>query len=229
VRAAAPALVAFCALLAGPARGADESTASLESRPIGPPTPAAAPSAAPPSTFRTIGSLGVVVGLIVAAGVSVRLLARAGMGRTLGAAAGSPSGVVDVLARYPAGRGLTLVILKVDRRVLLLGQIASTTGRVGSVSTLTAFDDADEVASLLMKTQDEQGHSLSAKFRETFAAFCTGHADAASAGADDTDAARAVTRSADGDEVALVDEHAAGVSLGAFRRTVSALRTGGAA
>jgi len=236
IRARAYTLGVLVALaLAMPAAGASPES---ESRPIGTPgAPAAAGTAAgpgSPSTLRTVASLGVVVGLIVAAGLGLRVLTRVGVGKTLGAGAGSPSGVVEVLARYPGGRGLTLVVLKVDRRVLLLGQVASTTGRVDSVTTLTTFDDATDVASLLMKTQDEQGQSLSAKFREVLSGF---HGPRGGAAAhDDDDGVRSSSRSEDGDEVSLIDEHAgagaggeAKASLGAFRRSVSSLRSSGGA
>ncbi len=198
-----------------------------ESMPIGAPGAAAAVPVGTPSTFRTVISLGVVVCLIVGGGVGVRVLAKMGVGKALGAAAGSPSGVVEVLARYPGGRGLTLVVLKIDRRVLLLGQVASTTGRVESVNTLTTFDDATDVASLLSKTQDEQGHSLSAKFRE----MMSGLSGSGPTMADDEADIRDATQGADGDEVQLIDDrsgHAGAENLGAFRRSVSAIRETGA-
>lgn len=215
------------------ASGAHAANPEREALPIGGTGAAGATGvgAGQPSTLRTVVSLGVVVMLIGGAGFGLRTLARMGVGKTLGAGAGSPSGVCEVLARYPAGRGLTLVVLKIDRRVLLLGQVASTTGRVDSVSTLTTFDDAADVASLLMKTQDEQGHSLSAKFREVLSGFHTARHPHADDEQEDDGELRRSTRTADGDEVSLIsDDHGAagaGASLGAFRKSVSSLRGGG--
>jgi flagellar biogenesis protein FliO len=228
-RGVALALLAGAAITGAALAG--EPAGGRESLPIGPVSAGSAggTGASGPSTLRTVVSLAVVVALIAGGGVGVRLLARAGLAKTLGAGVGAPSGVVEVLARYPAGRGLTLVVIKVDRRVLLLGQVASTTGRVDSVSTLTTFDDADDVASLLMKTQDEEGRSISAKFREVLSGFHPGRGAAPEAS--EADAYRTTTTGRDGDEVALIDDReetgTPGGSLGAFRRSVGALRTSG--
>lgn len=88
----------------------------------------------------------------------------------LGAGGRAPSGVLSVLGRYPVSRGTTLVLLKVDRRVLLLCQSGSR-GTGSTMSTLCEFTEAEDVASLLMKTRDEleasQAESFSKVLKES--------------------------------------------------------------
>lgn len=108
------------------------------------------------SITTTLASLLAVVGLIVIlAAIYKWMSAKAGgLAGQIGAAGKSPSGLVSVLARYPLGRGQTLVLLKLDRRVLLLCQ--STSGRVrGGVTTRTLSEIADpeEVASIIAKAE----------------------------------------------------------------------------
>jgi hypothetical protein len=74
--------------------------------------------------------------------------------------------VLEVLGRYPVGRGTTLVLLKLDRRVLLMSQSAG--GRLGAgagFTTLCEVTDPEEVASILVKTRDEEGSSMAERFR----------------------------------------------------------------
>jgi len=65
---------------------------------------------------------------------------------------------MEVLARYPVARGTTLVLLKVDRRVLVLCQTQE------GFTTLSEIADPDDVASILIKTRDDEESSLAAKF-----------------------------------------------------------------
>jgi hypothetical protein len=81
-----------------------------------------------------------------------------GVSSQFGPGGRAPSGVLEILARYPVTRGHTLVLLKMDRRVLLLGH--SSTG----FSALAEINDPDEVAGLLVKTRDEEGDSMAARF-----------------------------------------------------------------
>src|SRR5262249_34396680 len=76
------------------------------------------------STFQTIAALAGVVALILVLGVVVKRVARRGGGLlgALGPGGRAPSGLLEVLGRYPVGRGATLVLLKLDRRILLLCQ-----------------------------------------------------------------------------------------------------------
>ena len=67
----------------------------------------------------------------------------------LGPAGRAPSGVLEVLGRYPAGRGTLLILLRLDRRVLLVAQSGGRTGT--GMTTLCEIDDPASVASLLAK------------------------------------------------------------------------------
>lgn len=132
--------------------------AQVESRPLGMPQAEQAPlgGAAPASgtVGSTVASLAAVVAVIVACFTGYRFLAsRAGglVGQV--AAAGAPAGILDLLGRYPIGRGQTLLLLKVDRRVLLVSQSAAA--RVGAapvMNTLCEITDPDEVSAILRKT-----------------------------------------------------------------------------
>ena len=75
------------------------------------------------------------------------------------------SGVLSVLGRYPVARGTTLVLFRLDRRVLLVSQTKLTgLSRFGSTTTmqtLCEITDPAEVASILAKTGDASGPSAS--------------------------------------------------------------------
>jgi hypothetical protein len=130
-----------------------------------------------------------VVTLALIAGVVLRSVAQrqSGLRAALGAGGKSPAGVLEVLGRYPVARGATLVLLKLDRRVLLLSQTAG--GRLGwtggsggaAFSTLCEVIDPDEVASILVKTRDADGESMAERFRTLLTGFDRGM-DAPSAG-----------------------------------------------
>ncbi|MEM9063915.1 MAG: flagellar biosynthetic protein FliO [Planctomycetota bacterium] len=114
-----------------------------------------------------------VVGLAYGCAWVFRRAARAqgGLIGAIGPGGRAPSGVLEVLGRYPVGRGQTLVLLKIDRRVLLLSQSAAGRGHGASFSTLAEISDPNEVASLLMKTRDDEGISMNATFRDALAGF----------------------------------------------------------
>ncbi len=109
---------------------------------------------------QTVGALAVVIGLIlILRFVFVKLSGTAGGLRAqLGAAGKAPSGVLFVLGRYPVSRGMSLVLLQLDQRVLLLSQTGD------GFHTLAELSDPTEVASIIQKTRDESGESISAKF-----------------------------------------------------------------
>jgi hypothetical protein len=151
---------------------------SVESRPLAPaahrhqPQNDSAPlgktdSTLSATTVQTAASLAGVVALIVVLGVTVRLVSRrsGGLMAALGAGGRAPSGILEVLGRYPVGRGSTLILLKMDRRVLLLCQ--GRAGKLGgaTMTTLTEVTDAEDVASILLKVRDEEGDSLARKFQ----------------------------------------------------------------
>lgn len=170
---------------AEPAPGLSPPAAPIarEHRPIGPsrsaaespePDNASAPSAGNAWFLRTALSLGAVVGLIGGSAAVTRVLARGrgGLAGAMGAGGHAPSGVLSVLGRFPVCRGQKLVLLQLDRRVLLVSQ--STGGRLGAgggMATLCEITDPDEVASLLIKTRDAEGESMSEKFRSMLGGF----------------------------------------------------------
>lgn len=118
------------------------------------------------SWTRVLAALGVVIALIfVVRFVVKRAVATTGLRGQFGAAGRAPSGVLEVLGRYPISRGQSLVLLRVDQRVLLLSQSG------GGFRTLAHFDEPTDVASLLMKTRDEESESLSGRFKHMLSAF----------------------------------------------------------
>jgi flagellar biogenesis protein FliO len=121
---------------------------------------------------RVLGALAAVVGLILLARIVVvryfpNLL-------RFGGSIGSdrPSGVIEVLARYPlpgAGRGQQLIVLKVARRVLLAHQAGS------NVRTLSEMSDPNEVAALLARLEAGANEKSQQKFRATLEHFESEH------------------------------------------------------
>jgi flagellar biogenesis protein FliO len=148
---------------------------AIEARPLLAPSTKAAPAAVdgavaapsePASWPRVLGALAVVIGLIfVVRFVIKRAASTVGLRGQLGAGGRAPSGVLEVLGRYPISRGHSLVLLRVDQRVLLLSQSSS------GFSALANFDDPTDVASLLMKTRDDESESLSGRFKQMLSAF----------------------------------------------------------
>ncbi len=109
---------------------------------------------------RTGGALAVVLGLIlILRFVLVKFSgSTGGLRAQLGAGGKAPSGVLFVLGRYPVSRGMTLVLLQLDQRVLLLSQTNA------GFHTLAELSDPEEVASIIRKAKDDSGESLGAKF-----------------------------------------------------------------
>ncbi|HVZ92877.1 MAG TPA: flagellar biosynthetic protein FliO [Phycisphaerales bacterium] len=109
---------------------------------------------------RTALALALVIALLFGLRAVVRRVSglSSGLRQQLGAAGKAPSGVLEVLGRYPVSRGQTLVLLRLDRRVVLLSQTTS------GFATLSEITDADEVASILTKARDDEDASLSARF-----------------------------------------------------------------
>lgn len=144
-----------------------------ESKPLGPSRESVAPTSderGPVASRGMIGGtvvpLAGVLGLIGACAYIFRKAAAKGGGLmgALGAGGRAPSGVISVLGRYPVSRGTTLVLLKVDRRVLLVCQSSGRGVGGGSMSTLCEITDAEEVASILLKTRDESEAEQAEKF-----------------------------------------------------------------
>jgi hypothetical protein len=185
-----------CVIAAAPAFASEP--ASPESRPL--PTPAKAtsgPEASPlaaekaglsGSAVQTIASLAGVVALIVVLGVTVRLVSRrsGGLMAAMGAGGRAPSGLLEVLGRYPVGRGSTLILLKMDRRVLLVSQGGGGKFGGASMTTLCEVTEPEDVASILLKVRDEEGDTLARKFQ----GMLTGADRAAAAALDEPEPAQ---------------------------------------
>ena len=101
--------------------------------------------------LKTLGALGAVIGLILFLRPLLKRLAG-----PLGNAR-APSGVIEALARYPFGKGQSLVLLKLDSRIILLCQTSQ-----GS-NLITEMTDPDDVASILRRVHDEKGESFNRK------------------------------------------------------------------
>lgn len=146
--------------------------------------------------------LAVVIAVIVIAAAVFRKVARmnTGLAASLGAAGKSPAGVVEVLGRYPAARGHSLVLLKLDRRVLLLSHALPVKGCSGGFSTLCELRDADEVAGLLSKVAEAEEGSWHNRFKDIVSKLEREADPATVAG---PTAGRTVKRTAEGDQVEL--------------------------
>jgi flagellar biogenesis protein FliO len=161
-RALVAAFVA-AAICAGRA-AADDAIGTI---PAPTPTPIASPDgadsmdasgghaiAAPSASFagdavRTVVALGAVLALaLVARQVARRLMDPL--------AARRPSGVVQILARFPVAKGQTILLLSVGTRILCVHQSA------GRMETLSEFTDPTEIAAL--RSRVEAGSADRARF-----------------------------------------------------------------
>lgn len=92
------------------------------------------------------------------------LSARSGSGGGLSGAMTlsprAPSGILEVLGRYPVSRGHSLVLMRMDRRIVLLGQSAA------GFTTLSEVTDPDDVASILVKASESEPGSMTRRFNE---------------------------------------------------------------
>jgi len=194
---------------------------------------------------RTLGALGGVLALIFAIAHGVRHLARSRgtLASQLGAGGDAPSGIVEILGRYPLGRGQSLVVLRFGRRVLLLSN-APGSKRSGEsrMTTLCELDDADETASILRAVAEARGESSSARFEQTLREVggATDDTIARALTAQRQAAARqrpgSATRHApgilsndEGDRLELTSTLGSQGGGGSLRRRLGALRRGGGA
>jgi hypothetical protein len=183
---------------------AGETGIGLEAKPLGIPASrigAASDGSKAGGGIPTAAALAGVVALAVVAGGVVRVVARrsGGLMSAMGPGGRAPAGVMEILGRYPVGRGTSLVLLKIDRRILLLSQ--SATGRLGMGSTFTTLSeitDAEEVGSILVKTRDAEGESLAERFRGILGKAEQGYAE--------PQAGRRVRVSAGGDRAEMWDD-----------------------
>lgn len=112
---------------------------------------------------RVLAALAVIIGLV--------MLARFFMKRAGGHISGGdrPSGVVEILARYPVARGQQLVLLKLARRIMLLHQTGS------SMTALTEMTDPDEVASMLARLEAGSSGRTAERFQKVLRSFESEH------------------------------------------------------
>ncbi len=127
--------------------------------------------------WRTAGVLVLVIALILAVGAVVKRLAgRSGsLLHSMGAGGRAPSGLLYVLGRYPVGRGQMLILFKIDRRILVVSQSIGVKG--GGMRTLCEITDPQEVAAIVLNAAEEEGRSISDRFRELVSGFDSSHSD----------------------------------------------------
>lgn len=128
------------------------------------------PDAAPVSLSLTsmVAPLAAVIGLIIIGAAIFKKLAakHGGIAGAIGPGGKAPSGLLEVLGRYPISRGQSFILLRVDRRVLLLSHITGLRGSSGGFSTLCEITDAEDVASILLKVSEAEGHGPTGKFEQ---------------------------------------------------------------
>ncbi len=127
-----------------------------------------------PGNLTTLGSLVLVLALIGATAWVIKRASRNGtLMSALGAGGRAPAGILEVLGRYPISAGCTLVMLKVDRRILLISQTGKGRaglfgGRMGgemTMQTLSEITDPEDVASILIKVQDDESRAANERFQ----------------------------------------------------------------
>ncbi len=108
--------------------------------------------------LRIIVAMVVVISLLVLLRLILQKTAS-GLG-----GAGRPSGVLEILARYPVARGQQLILLKLGRRIILTHQ--TSTG----MATISEVSDSDEVASLLTRIETGTREKTGSKFSSLLSA-----------------------------------------------------------
>ncbi len=124
------------------------------------------------SIVQTILALGGVLLLIFGLGQLYKRLAKSqgGLAGAIGAGGSAPSGLVEVLGRYPISSSMTLVVMRFDRRILLLSHAGRGRGKrasLGSMTPLCELDRPEDVASVLLKVRNEEGDSIAQSFART--------------------------------------------------------------
>lgn len=122
--------------------------------------------------IQTIAALAGVILLILGLGQVYKRLARSqgGLAGQLGAGGSAPSGIIEVVGRYPISKGMTLVVLKFDRRVLLLSHASPTKGKngqAGAMQVLSELTDPEDIASILIKSRGASGDLIAQSFEQT--------------------------------------------------------------
>ena len=153
--------------------------------------PAVSPGVA--ELIRIGGGLGAVLLLVVV----LRLWLRAhGMGSV---AAGRPSGVLEILARYPVTRGQTLVVIRFGRRIVLVHQSG------GTMQTLSELSDQNEVAQMLGRLESGASGRDAERFRSVLERFEREHERSVAAPPTRGAAPRSAPVSTEGHVIEVVD------------------------
>lgn len=145
---------------------------STRSTLIGSSNPDAKSSAPSAGWTQTILALLGVILLILGLGQLYKKLAssQGNLASQLGAGGTAPSGIIEIIGRYPVSRGMTLVVLRFDHRVLLLSHASSIKGKSGrgaSMQTLCELSDPEDIASILIKARSAAGESIAQSFEQT--------------------------------------------------------------
>lgn len=109
--------------------------------------------------LRIIVAMVVVIGLLILLRFILQKTASGLVG------GGRPSGVLEILARYPVARGQQLILLKLGRRIILTHQ--TSTG----MTTISEVSDSDEVAGLLTRIEAGTREKAGSKFRSMLSGF----------------------------------------------------------
>jgi flagellar biogenesis protein FliO len=131
---------------------------------------------------RVVLALGAVIGLML---LCRQMIKRSGA--VMGAGE-RPSGVLEIMARYPVARGQHLVLIKLARRIILVHHSG------GAMRTLSEISDGDEVASLLARMEAGANAKAAAKFRAALGEFQAEHDRVAAAPAPSPAPATAAAR-----------------------------------
>jgi len=169
--------------VAAPAGDAESDSAKTEPHKIEARVPQGLSSALSSGPSPAKGSLGnaaasrglsselLTTGVALGATLLVIVLARSAVKRFGGggAAGKRPSGVVEVLARYPLARGQSIVLIKVARRVIVAHQSSD------GMKPLSEFSSEEDVADLLARceagTRGTSQFSFDAILRQSGKAF----------------------------------------------------------
>lgn len=124
------------------------------------------------SAVRTVSALLAVLTLMLGGALLVKWMGKKGyLPSSLSGGVGSASqaravpGLLEVLAKYPMSGGSTLLVMKFDRRVLLINQTKLKGWRGPTqMQTLCELSSAEDVASVLLRTRADEDTRRAAEF-----------------------------------------------------------------
>ena len=121
---------------------------------------------------KTLGALIVVVGLMLMLMMLIRWVSarKGGIMASLGPSGRAPSGIIEILARYPVARKQRLVLLRIGNRVILCCQTTGAKSASGAMTTLAELTGPEEVAAILRSVRDQDGTSNQAAFKDALKA-----------------------------------------------------------